>query len=440
MMDRIQNRLDRYMRVWEEAGPFSGTVLVAQGERILLHQGYGFANLEFGVPNTASTIYKIASITKLFTAAAVLQLLDQGKLALEEDLAAYVPEYKHGGGITVHHLLSHASGIQDYTALPEYTTRVELTPEVITHWLNDYPPPCEPGKRTEKSNSNYVLLARIVEQASGMSIEEYFSKNLFGPAGLEHTGVCRNEDVIASMASGYSVSGEGAVHADYYEMTGAYGSGFLYSTASDLLQWIKALGSGQIISGASYCRMILPYGFMNYLGAYAGYGCLIKGNPAEELVMDGNIHGYTCTVHHLLQEETTVIVLANNDAAPVNRIQKGLAGLLVGKEPDMPINPSRLLAGHAEPYKHLAGKYVFSPMGWEFTVSWEEGELRVDRLFIQEARRKRFPLRLVSAENGIVSFVCAVCDSTFIFRLEEDGSCRHVEYMFDTLKLVYGKV
>ncbi len=440
MMDRIHDRLDRYMRVWEEAGQFSGTVLVAQGEQVLLHQGYGFANLEFEVPNTASTIYRIASITKLFTAAAVLQLHDQGKLALEEGLAAYVPEYKHGREITLHHLLCHASGIPDYTALPEYTTRIKLSPEVIIQWLNDYPPPCEPGKRTEKSNSNYVLLARIVEQVSGMSIEEYFNKNLFGPADLERTGVCRNEDVIAGMAGGYSVSGEGAVHGDYYEMTGAYGSGFLYSTAGDLLQWIKALGSGQIISGASYSRMTSPYGFMTYLGAYAGYGCLIKGSPAEEWVMDGNIHGYTCTVHHLLLEDSTVIVLANNDAVPVNRIQKGLAGLLAGKEPDMPINSSRLLAGQAELYKHLAGKYVFSPMGWEFTVSWEEGELRVDRLFIQQARRKRFPLRLVSVESGIVLFVCAVCDSTFVFRLEEDGSCRRVEYVFDTLRLVYGKV
>ncbi|MFM9329159.1 serine hydrolase domain-containing protein [Paenibacillus mesotrionivorans] len=439
-MDRIHHRLDRYMRVWEEAGQFSGTVLVAQGEQVLLHQGYGFANLEFGAPNTAATIYKIASITKLFTAAAVLQLHDQGKLALEEDIAAYVPEYRHGGGITVHHLLSHASGIPDYTALPEYTTRIKLSPEVILRWLNDHPPTCGPGERTEKSNSNYVLLARIVEQVSGLGIEEYYSKNLFGPAGLGHTGVCRNGDVIPGMANGYSVSGEGAVHADYYEMTGAYGSGFLYSTAGDLLQWTKALGSGQIISGASYGRMTSAYGFMKYLGAYAGYGCLVKGNPAEELVMDGNIYGYTCTVHHLLQEETTVIVLANNDAVPVNRIQRGLAGLLAGEEPDMPINPSQLLAGHAEPYKHLAGKYVFSPMGWEFTVSWEEGELRVDRLFIQAAGRKRFPLRLVSAENGIVSFVCAVCDSTFFFRLEEDGSCRCVEYVFDTLKLVYEKV
>lgn len=439
-MNRIHDRLDRYMRVWEEAGQFSGTVLVAKGEQILLHQGYGFANLEFGIPNTPSTIYKIASITKLFTAAAVLQLHEQGKLALKENIAAYVPEYKYGGGITVHHLLSHASGIPDYTALPEYTTRIKLSPEVILRWLNDYPPPCGPGKRTEKSNSNYVLLARIVEQVSGMSIEEYFCKSLFSPAGLGHTGVCLNEDVIAGMAGGYSVSGEGAVHADYYEMTGAYGSGFLYSTAGDLLQWIKALGSGQIISSASYERMTSPYGFMNYLGVYAGYGCLVNGNPAEELVMDGNIYGYTCTVHHLLQEDIVVIVLANNDAVPVNRIQKGLVGLLAGKQPDMPIHPGRLLAGDVGPHKHLAGKYVFSPMGWEFTVSWEEGELRVDRLFIQSARRKRFFLRLVSAEKGIVTFVCEVCDSTFVFRLEEDGSCGRVEYVFDTLKLVYEKV
>ncbi|MDF2935672.1 MAG: hypothetical protein K0Q90_1045 [Paenibacillaceae bacterium] len=438
-MKTIQEQLELYMEAWANAGQFSGTVLVEQGGQILLHRGYGFASLEFGVRNTASTVYKIASITKPFTAAAVLQLHEQGKLDLDSSISAYVPEYKHGAQVTVHHLLSHASGIPDYTALPAYNTRMKLLPDMIIQWLNDCPLQFGPGTRTEKCNSNYVLLARIVERISGVGIEEYFHQNLFAPAGLTHTGVCRNEDVIAGMAGGYSVSGEGAVHADYYEMTGAYGSGFLYSTAGDLLQWTKALGSGRMISRASYERMTTPYGYMKYLGAYAGYGCLLKGNPAEELIMDGNIYGYTCTVHQLMQKDTTVIVLANNDAVPVNRIEKGLAALLSGQEPDMPLNPGQLQNGDMEPYMHLAGEYVFPPMGWRFAVSWEEGELRVDRLFIQTAGRKRFPLRLVSCNSSSVTFACAVCDSTFVFRMEAEGVCRRVEYVFDTLKLVYEK-
>lgn len=343
-----------------------------------------------------------------------MQLYESGSIRLDEQITTYFPDYLYAAGITIHHLLSSASGIPDYTELPEYSTRSKLTAEIIIEWLKKKPLQFEPGKRTEKSNSNFVFLAKIVEAVSGMDIEEYYDRMIFKPAGLEHTGVCRNEDVIPDKACGYSYSGEGVVRAEYYEMSGAYGSGFLYSNAEDLLKWVKALYEGNVISRNSYDRMITPNGFLWYTGAATGYGCFVKGDPTEEVFMDGNIHGYTCTVHRFHKNDCTVIVLGNNDAIPISRIVKGLKSILFSEESaGMMVVPDLMESVDYEPYKYLAGEYVFPPMGWRFAVSFEDRMLKVDRLFIQESKRKKFQLKLVSDNSTTIVLACAVCDSTY---------------------------
>ncbi|WP_040951753.1 serine hydrolase domain-containing protein [Gorillibacterium massiliense] len=436
-MENIQQKLEKYMQKWSDSNRFSGTILITQGDRCLLRKGYGYANYEYQIPNEASTIFNIGSITKQFTAAAVLQQVENGKLRLDDWLGSFLQEYKHAGMISIHHLMSSTSGIPDYTELPEYNTRDRLSVDRIIEWLNARPLNFTPGHNVQKSNSNFVLLAKIVEIVSGMDIETYFQKYLYEPAKLEFTGVCHNEDVIANKAYGYSVSGEGVVQADYYEMSGAYGSGNLYSNADDLLKWTKALAEGVIINKESYQKMITPNGFLWYIGASVGYGCSVNGDPVNEVSVDGNIYGYTCCIQKYLKDNFTVIVLSNNDAVPTSRIVKGIKSILLAQETQIIVKPDMHDNVDYRKYIPLMGEYYFPPTGWRFAIRFENGCLNVDRLFIQESKRKKFGLKLVSDHADLVVLACEVCDSTFFFHRDAKGNVQKVVYTWDTLELPY---
>lgn len=439
-MKDLMQKLEQYMDQWFEADRFSGTVLISQGENILLCKGYGYANYEYSIPNTPATIYKIGSITKQFTAAAILQLCERKMLSLDDLIIKYIPEYKHADKITVHNLLSYTSGIPSYTDFPEYSTRTSLTVDTVIQWLNERPLNFEPGESIDKSNSDYVLLAKIVEAVSGMDIEAYYEKYIFRPLGMKNTGVCRNEDIIKNIAYGYSCSGEGIVNAEYYDMTGAYGSGFMYSNVYDMLKWVRSLESCEVINSESYKKMITPYGYLWYFGASIGYGCFVNGSPVDEISTDGNICGYTCSVQHYLKNDSIIIIFSNNDATPIGRIVKGIKGILLNEEQTVEIKP--VTAGETDygKYKHLAGKYHFPPTGWWFNISFENGELYVDRLFIQEYRRKKFRLSLISDNSENCVFACDTCDSKFTFAKDSDGTADKVIYSWDTLDLPYERM
>lgn len=436
-METLQQQLDQYMDGWSNSNRFSGTVLIAQGDQILLRKGYGYANYEYQIPNGTSTIYNIASITKQFTAAAILQLVEGGKLSLNQPLGDILKEYRAASEVTIHQLMSSTSGVPDYTEFPEYTTRTRLSGDQIIEWLNHRPLNCELGQDVQKSNSNFVLLAKIIEYVSGKDIETYLQQYVFAPAQLQFTGVSDNSTVVPNRAYGYSYSGEGIVQAEYYELSGAYGSGFLYSNADDLLRWTNALANEEIITRESYQRMITPYGHLWYMGASAGYGCFVNGDPVDEIKADGNLYGYTCCIQNYLDGEFTVIILSNNDATPTGRIVKGIKNILFSQEPQVIVKPAIHEFEDFTKYIALVGEYRFPPTGWRFAISCDNGTLQVDRLFIQESKRKKFALKLVADHADTIVFACEVCDSTFSFHLDSEGNVQRVVYTWDTLEIPY---
>lgn len=439
-MDTIQDKLEQYMERWSQADRFSGTVLVAQGEQILLSKGYGYANYEYRIANGPSTLYPIASITKLFTAAAIMQLVERGKLQLEQRLGEFIPDYPQARELTLHHLLSFTSGVPDYTELPQYHIRERLTADQIIEWLKALPLHHEPGQGVQKSNSNYVLLAKIIEVVSGMDIEAYLQQNLFTPLQLHHTGVYHNHAVMPNRAYGYSVSGEGVVQAEYYEMSGAYGSGFLYSTADDLFKWTRALTNEAVITKESYRKMITPYGYLWYAGGSAGYGCFVNGDPVDEIKAEGNIYGYTGSLFRYLEGDYTVVLLSNQDAMPIGRIGQGIKDILFQREPQVVVKPEHYTGADVTPNHHLVGEYRFPPTGWRFAIRCTDGVLQVDRLFIQEAKREPFTLKRMADQGDAMVFACEVCDSTFSFHLAAEGQVQKVTYAWDTLAFDYERV
>ncbi|WP_438434970.1 hypothetical protein [Gorillibacterium sp. sgz500922] len=223
-------------------------------------------------------------------------------------------------------------------------------------------------------------------------------------------------------------------------MSGAYGSGFLYSNADELVIWTRALAAGTLITKASYDKMITSYGFLWYTGASMGYGCSVNGDPVDEILVNGNLYGYTCCVHRYLAGDYTVVLLSNNDAVPIGRIAQGIKAILLGQDIQVTVAPEVRESADYAKYKHLTGDYFFPPTGWRFAVSFENGRLQVDRLFIQESKRQKFTLSLVKEAEGLVVLACEQCDSTFSFHLNSDGQIRNVVYAWDTLELPYEKL
>lgn len=440
-MRLIEEKLTEYMDSWADAGRFSGAVLVSRQDRILLSRSYGYANQQYEIANTVHTKYKIASYTKPFTAVSILKLYEEGYIKLEDSVHMYIPAYRHGHRVTVHHLLSHTSGIPEHTNFAEYRISEPISFNVIVDRLNTRELDFAAGERADYSNSNYVLLAKIVEIVSGMSIEAFYHKYLFGPAGLEHTAVSRNEDIVAGLAQGYSYSGQGLIHADYYDMSGAYGSGFLYSTVEDLLRWNKALLHHAILAEETLNKMLTPYGHIWYMNAWAGYGCLLNDEYAHELGASGLISGYSFNVWVDRKNEDMVILLGNNDTIAMSRVLEGIKGIVSGIEYSVEIVPiAQGSISSPELLQPMTGKYICKYTGAEFNISSDGANIFVDRLWTQECKGTPFRLQYIEEDRDQLVFACEVCEGKFIFMKREDDRVTEAVYQFDTIKLPYEKV
>jgi len=439
-LNSIKEKLTDYMDSWAKNDRFSGTVLVCKKGDVLLQRGYGYSNHQYKIKNTVSTKYKIGSYTKQFTAVSILKLYEDGKLDIDDNISKYVPEYIYSEYITIHHLLSHTSGIPEHTNFEEYSTREKIKPDIILDRLNKRTLGFNPGDRAEYSNSNYVLLARIVEIVSGLDIETFYQRHIFNPVGLENTGVSRNEDIIQDLAQGYSYSGQGVINADYYDMSGAYGSGFLYSNADDLLRWIQSLFSDKVIKSDTLKKMLTPVKHIWYMDAWSGYGCFVKDDPASEMCASGLISGYVFNIWVDIQSDCVVILLSNNDTNALARMLKGIKGILLGEDSPIEIKPviKKYIENH-DIYNYLVGHYRCQYTGGEFSISLKDKEIYVDRLWVQEYKGQKFKLGYVEETSEQITLACEVCDGKFVFTKNLDGSIKDVLYTYDIFSLPYNK-
>ncbi len=440
-MNLIKDKLTNYMDSWVKADRFSGSLLVYNRNGILFEKGYGYANEQYKVINTIETKYRIGSFTKQFTAVSILILYEKDKLKLEDRITQYIPNYIHSENISIHQLLCHTSGVPEHTSFEEYKISERISVDTILERLNKRELNFNPGERFEYSNSNYALLAQIVEAISGLGIEDFYQQYIFTPIGLENTGLSKNEDINIGLAQAYSYSGQGIIHADYYDMSGAYGSGFLYSNAKDILKWIKDLLNGKIIGLDTLKKMLTPYEFVCYLNAYAGYGCFVRGEPAEEMCASGFISGYTFNIWVDIQKDCGVIILSNNDTTASGRILEGIQSIISGKEPLVEVKP--VATGEMKNKDQLismTGKFNCPYTGAEFTISLENNELYIDRLWAQEYKGEKFKISYVEEEEDQITYACDVCDGKFIFTKSMDTDIKELIYIYDIFSLPYTKV
>ncbi|NSW93122.1 MAG: serine hydrolase [Bacteroidales bacterium] len=316
--------------------------IVARKGQIIYHKAFGMANLELDVPMKPDMVFRIGSITKQFTAVAILQLMEQGKLKLDDEITRFIPDYPtHGHKITIEHLLTHTSGIKSYTSLPEYLTfsRQDLKPEEIIDIFKNKPMDFAPGTRWSYCNSGYFLLGYIIEKVSGKTYREYIEENFFKP--LNMTSTCYGDDskIIKNRASGYQPSGDKTVNSDFVSMLIPYSAGAIQSTVGDLFKWNQALHSYKVISKESLEKAHTEYKFPGGEGAGYGYGWFISQlQGSRSIEHGGGINGFLTHSVYLPDEDVFVAVFSNTTGKSPEMVTLKMAASAIGK----PWKPSEI--------------------------------------------------------------------------------------------------
>jgi CubicO group peptidase (beta-lactamase class C family) len=330
----LAKQIEAYLRPFVETKNFSGVVFVSRGDQILFQKGYGLANPDFEVPNTPQTRFHIASISKAFTAAAILLLEERGKLNTSDPVSKFLPDYPKGEKIRLEHLLTHRSGIPNVGSFPELDADnyAPYTAESIVAMFKDKPLDFEPGTRTRYTNSDYNLLALILETVSGQSFGEFLQAAIFTPLNLRstlHDGDATR--VIKNLASGTQPDGLlGVAHLPYQKWSTKTGSGSLVSTASDLCTFSRALYGGEFLQTNSVAKImaadgVFPYGWTDR----ERFGRKAKG-------VGGRSPGFITNLEYFLDDGTCVAILTNSYSSVGQVIAADMSAIALGQSATPP--------------------------------------------------------------------------------------------------------
>ncbi len=354
----LQTKIADYVSTYTRTNDFSGCVLVRKNQTALFSDCYGMASFEFKVPNSTSTKFKIGSVSKQFTAAGILILEEQGKLKTSDPVTKHLPEYAEDK-ITIHHLLTHTSGVPDIYTLPNFrkisTRRLllkEVTDEIFKTDLV-----AKPGANYAYSNSGYTILARVIEEVSGLPYGEFLNRHLFKPLRMNSTGDYFDQDVVNNLAAGYDPSGyDGVKRPDFTSDVFVRGSGSLYSTTGDIALWIDALDKGGILKEESRRKL-----FTNHRNNY-GYGVSVyKSLDRNVFGHDGRISGYIADYLHYREDGISVIILGNIQTGVSDFFRSDIASIIFGKTYRSRAKSVAPKGSYPANVKSLAGQYRFSP-------------------------------------------------------------------------------
>ncbi len=352
------------------------SIAVARDGQVIFSKGFGKADLEFAVPADKETLFRIGSVTKQFTAACIMKLVEQGKLSLDATLDKMLPDYPPTAKpITLRQLLSHTSGIWSYTDDDKFMGRdamLELTPTELIATFKDHPLDFDPGTKWNYSNSAYYLLGQIIATASGMPYAQFVQEELFTPLGLARTRYESNREVIPNRAQGYSFANgkllnDQPVGAD---VPGAAGS--LLSNAEGLVRWNSALVEGKVVTAASYAQMTTPEVLPTGKGTGYGFGLgldTFEGQP--RVSHGGGIFGFTSMLLYLPQQKLSVAVISNCDGMNPGKIADSIARAALGIKEFVPAD---LPVSEAEA-KHFCGDYQLEGAPLVITIRQHDGAM-----------------------------------------------------------------
>ena len=391
-------RIDQIVQSYATEKKFMGSALVARGDDVIFSKAYGSANLEWQIPNAPSTRFRLGSITKQFTAASILLLEEQGKLKTEDPVKKYLADAPAAwDNITIFHLLTHSSGLPNFTGFPEYPNAraIPTTPEKLVARFRDKPLDFPPGEKFQYSNSGYVLLGYLIEKISSGSYEKFVQDNIFTPLLMKDSGYDSNSAIIARRATGYAPSPTGPRNAEFIHMSIPHAAGALYSTTEDLLKWQRALYGGKLLSPASFKKMTTPF-----KGNYA-FGLTVSSEGRKQFEHGGGIEGFNTDLVYTPDTQVTVAVLSNLNGPAAQEITAKLVALangenvkLMSERKEITVAPG-ILSKYVGTYELSAGVNMMIRLEGSQLTSQLPGQRAIP--IFPESETKFFP-KVVDAE------------------------------------------
>ena len=420
-------RMEQVIQSYVSAKQFMGSVLVARGKDIVLDKGYGDANIEWEIPNSPSTKFRLGSITEQFTAASILLLEERGKLSVDDPVKKYMPDAPASWDkITIYNVLTHTSGIPNFTSFPEYASLEPFaaTPGQLVARFRDKTLDFQPGEKWSYSNSGYILLGYLIEKISGKSYEKFVQENIFTPLGMKDSGYDSNSAIIPHRAAGYVPTPSGPLNAGYINMTVPLSAGALYSTTHDLLLWEQGLFGGKLLSAASLQKMTTPF-----KSDYA-FGLGVRTVNGHKVIdHGGGIEGFNTYLAYYPDERVTVAVLGNLNgqtpqeiAAKLGSIALGEKVVLASEHKEVAVDP-KLFDGYVGSYQ-LAPNFILTVTregDHLFTQATGQGKLEM----FPEGDRDYF-LKVVDAQ---ITFVTDAQGRATELILHQGGADQHAKRM-----------
>ena len=330
-------KIDQILSNAYPANTPGAAVLVSKDGKVVFRKGYGLADVEKKVPIQPDMIFRLGSITKQFTAVGILKLVDQGKIALDDEITKFLPDYPtQGKKITIEHLLTHTSGIKSYTGMASFGSimRKDVTPIELVDIFKNEPMDFEPGTQWRYNNSGYVLLGVIIEKVSGKSYAQFLQETIFKPLGMKHTFYGTEEASIPNRALGHTGDGKEFSYSAPMSMTLPYAAGALESNVDDLAIWNHAMASGKLLKPATWKRAFTPYTLSTGKPTTYGYGLEFEQLQGEEVIEHGGgINGFITMGYWLPKQKVFVAILTNQDSAEVQPsfVARKVAATMIGK-------------------------------------------------------------------------------------------------------------
>lgn len=398
-------------------------ILVARDGNILYKKAFGYANIDKKTLATPETKFRIGSITKQFTAAAILKLQEGGKLKVTDKLSKYIHDFPRGEEVTLHHLLTHTSGIHSYTGKDDFEKRVvtPVTPEDLIAYFKNDPYDFNPGEQYMYNNSGYFLLGYIIEKASGKSYAQYLKETFFTPLHMNNTGVHAAWLSLDKEAQGYSNTDGKYKPALNWNMGWAGGAGALYSTVEDLYKWNEAIFTGKVLQDkslqAAFTSVVLNDG--NTPASKYGYGWVLNEYRGEPVIgHSGGLHGFTSQLVRYTNENLTVVLLTNLMPAEANINPNTVAEYFLWEKLAKQSSYTTLVSPVAD-VSIYTGRYDFQN-GAVMTITAEGTDL-----YAQLSGQNKFPI-FPSAPD---EYFWKVVDAKIKFIKGENGAVTHGHFV-----------
>lgn len=315
----------------DKDGP-GGAFLIAKGGKPIYQKAFGKANIELGVAMTTQNIFQLGSITKQFTAIAILMLEEQHLLSTQDPISKYIPDYPNGDKITLHHLLTHTSGIKDFTKMKSISqiAQKDLSPKELVDFFKNEPVDFLPGEKFEYNNSGYAVLGYVIELTSKDTYEHFIQKNIFAKADMTNSRYVSDVAIIKKRAYGYQQKNNQYVNKTRISFNIPYASGSLMSTLEDMLKWQSALNQNILLKASSSKKAFTAYQLNNGASIHYGYGwhiSQINGSPSRE--HGGSVFGFKTMGVYLPQQDIYVIGLSNCDCNSPTQVTRDIAKLVL---------------------------------------------------------------------------------------------------------------